>query len=117
MRIGCVGGGSAGLYSSVLVKLRDPGHDVCVYERNGADTAPGWGVTFNKELPRELRGEVYNISRTQLLEILATWARDLGVRIEHGKEVGAPADLADADLTVCGRDQQQDAAGGKLQYH
>jgi 2-polyprenyl-6-methoxyphenol hydroxylase-like FAD-dependent oxidoreductase len=45
-------------------------------------------------------GEVYNISRARLLEILTTRARDLGVRIEHGKEVGAPADLADADLIV-----------------
>ena len=35
-------------------------------------------------------GEVYNISRARLLEILTTRARDLGVRIEHGKEVGAP---------------------------
>lgn len=133
MRIACVGGGPAGLYSSVLMKLRDPGHDVCVYERNSADTAPGWGVTFSEDLLRELRrsdpesarqireavicwqeqvleirgardvlrgGEVYNISRARLLEILTTRARDLGVRIEHGKEVGAPADLADADLIV-----------------
>ena len=45
----------AGLYSSVLMKLRDPGHDVCVYERNSADTAPGWGVTFSEDLLRELR--------------------------------------------------------------
>jgi 2-polyprenyl-6-methoxyphenol hydroxylase-like FAD-dependent oxidoreductase len=133
VRIACVGGGPAGLYVSVLMKLRDPGHDVCVYERNPADTAPGWGVTFSEDLLRELHrgdpesasqireavicwreqvleirgardvlhgGEVYNISRARLLEILATRARDLGVRIEHGKEVGAPADLADADLIV-----------------
>jgi flavin-dependent dehydrogenase len=30
-------------------------------------------------------GEVYNISRARLLEILTTRARDLGVRIEHAQ--------------------------------
>ena len=90
------------------MKLRDPGHDVCVYERNAADTAPGWGVTFSVDLLRRLYrgdpesarqirdsvicwreqvleirgardvlrgGDVYNISRARLLEILTTRAR------------------------------------------
>jgi 2-polyprenyl-6-methoxyphenol hydroxylase-like FAD-dependent oxidoreductase len=133
VRIACVGGGPAGLYASVLLKLRDSGHDVCVYERNDVSTAPGWGVTFSVDLLHRLYrgdpasatqiqdsviswqeqalhirgsrnvlrgGDVYNISRARLLEILATRAQDLGVRIEHGKEVGSPADLADADLIV-----------------
>jgi len=31
VRIACVGGGPAGLYAAVLLKLRDPGHDIRVY--------------------------------------------------------------------------------------
>ena len=39
MRIACLGGGPAGLYFAISMKLRDPGHDVTVIERNRAD---GW---------------------------------------------------------------------------
>ena len=45
-------------------------------------------------------GDVYNIGRARMLEILVARARDLGVRIEYGTEIGGPADLADADLIV-----------------
>jgi 2-polyprenyl-6-methoxyphenol hydroxylase-like FAD-dependent oxidoreductase len=54
MRIACVGAGPAGLYFALLMKLRDPGHDVTVFERNAADSAPGWGVTFGSGLLKEL---------------------------------------------------------------
>lgn len=72
MRIACVGGGPAGLYSSVLMKLRDPGHDICVYERNSADTAPGWGVTFSEDLLRELRRSDPESAR-QIREAVICW--------------------------------------------
>lgn len=49
MRIVCVGGGPAGLYLSLLLKLRDPGHDVTVFERRRS-SASGWGVTFGPDL-------------------------------------------------------------------
>src|SRR5215467_672488 len=54
MRIACVGGGPAGLYFALLMKLRDPGHDITVFERNAADSAPGWGVTLGRDLLQEL---------------------------------------------------------------
>jgi 2-polyprenyl-6-methoxyphenol hydroxylase-like FAD-dependent oxidoreductase len=54
MRIACVGGGPAGLYFALLAKLRDPSHDITVYERNTADAAQGWGVTFGRGLLEEL---------------------------------------------------------------
>jgi 2-polyprenyl-6-methoxyphenol hydroxylase-like FAD-dependent oxidoreductase len=54
MRIACVGGGPAGLYFALLMKLRDPGHDITVFERNGTDSAQGWGVTFGSDLLKEL---------------------------------------------------------------
>lgn len=54
MKIVCVGGGPAGLYASILFKLRDPGHEVMVYERSKANTTSGWGVTFGRQLLTEL---------------------------------------------------------------
>lgn len=54
MRIACVGGGPAGLYFALLMKLRDPGHDITVFERNAAGSAQGWGVTFGRDLLKEL---------------------------------------------------------------
>jgi 2-polyprenyl-6-methoxyphenol hydroxylase-like FAD-dependent oxidoreductase len=55
MRIACVGGGPAGLYFALLMKLRDPGHDITVLERNAAGAAQGFGVTFGPDLLKELQ--------------------------------------------------------------
>jgi 2-polyprenyl-6-methoxyphenol hydroxylase-like FAD-dependent oxidoreductase len=44
--------------------------------------------------------EVYNISRSRLLSILAARARGLGVRIEYGREVAGLSQLPEADLIV-----------------
>ncbi|MGW3425338.1 FAD-dependent monooxygenase [Streptomyces phaeochromogenes] len=46
MKIACVGGGPAGLYFSILMKLQDPDHDITVHERNPAGSTYGWGVTY-----------------------------------------------------------------------
>ena len=46
MRIVCVGGGPAGLYFALLMKLQDPGHDITVFERSTAGSTEGWGVVF-----------------------------------------------------------------------
>ncbi|MEU6486592.1 FAD-dependent monooxygenase [Streptomyces sp. NPDC046887] len=46
MQIACVGGGPAGLYLSILMKRRDPAHEVTVYERAPAGSTYGWGVTY-----------------------------------------------------------------------
>ena len=56
MRIVCIGGGPAGLYFAILMKLRDPAHRVSVIERNRADDTFGWGVVFSDETLRNLRG-------------------------------------------------------------
>ena len=53
MKIACVGGGPAGLYFALVMKLLDPGHDVTVFERNEAGSNPGWGVTFGGDLLEE----------------------------------------------------------------
>jgi 2-polyprenyl-6-methoxyphenol hydroxylase-like FAD-dependent oxidoreductase len=54
VRIACVGGGPAGLYLSLLIKLRGPLHDVTVLERHAADAAHGWGVTLGRDVIERL---------------------------------------------------------------
>ncbi len=49
MRIACLGGGPAGLYFAISMKLRDPAHEVVVFERNRADDTFGWGVVLSDE--------------------------------------------------------------------
>ena len=47
MRIVCIGGGPAGLYFGLLMKLRNPAHEVTVVERNRPYDTFGWGVVFS----------------------------------------------------------------------
>jgi len=49
MKIACLGGGPAGLYFAISMKLRDASHDITVFERNRADDTFGWGVVFSDE--------------------------------------------------------------------
>lgn len=55
MRVTCVGGGPAGLYFSILMKARDPSHEVTVLERSPAGTTYGWGVVFWDDLLDQVR--------------------------------------------------------------
>ena len=49
MKIACLVGGPAGLYFAISMKLRDPAHEITVYERNRPDDTFGWGVVFSDE--------------------------------------------------------------------
>lgn len=49
MKIACLGGGPAGLYFAISMKLRDAGHEIDVFERNRADDTFGWGVVFSDQ--------------------------------------------------------------------
>ncbi len=55
MKITCVGGGPAGLYFSLLMKLRAPEHIVTVLERNAPHQGHGWGVTLGRDVIDRLR--------------------------------------------------------------
>lgn len=49
MRVACLGGGPAGLYFAISMKLRDPSHEVVVIERNRANDTFGWGVVLSDD--------------------------------------------------------------------
>jgi anthraniloyl-CoA monooxygenase len=49
MRVLCLGGGPAGLYFAISMKLRDPWHEVTVLERNRANDTFGWGVVLSDD--------------------------------------------------------------------
>jgi len=47
VRIACIGGGPAGLYFAISMKLRDPSHEIDLFERNPQGVTFGWGVVFS----------------------------------------------------------------------
>ena len=47
MKIACVGAGPAGLYFAISMKLRDPAHEIEIFERNPPGVTFGWGVVFS----------------------------------------------------------------------
>jgi anthraniloyl-CoA monooxygenase len=49
MRILVVGGGPAGLYFALLMKRRDPRHEITVVERDGPHDTFGWGIVFSDQ--------------------------------------------------------------------
>jgi len=87
VKIACAGGGPAGLYLSILMKLRDPGHDVVVFERNGVNSTSGWGVTFGQGLLSRLYDQDPESARE--IEQAAFMWRDQVTHI-HGEELVEP---------------------------
>ena len=55
MKVVCVGGGPSGLCFGILMKLKDPAHDVTVYERNRSTDTFGWGVVFSDQTLENLQ--------------------------------------------------------------
>jgi anthraniloyl-CoA monooxygenase len=49
MKVACLGGGPAGLYFAISMKLRNPDHQVTVIERNKPDDTFGWGVVLSDD--------------------------------------------------------------------
>ncbi|HTV68800.1 MAG TPA: FAD-dependent oxidoreductase, partial [Rhizobiaceae bacterium] len=66
MKVAVLGGGPAGLYFAISLKLRDASHDITVYERNKPDDTFGWGVVLSAET-------LENLTRND--PVSATWIK------------------------------------------
>jgi anthraniloyl-CoA monooxygenase len=66
MKVAVLGGGPAGLYFAISLKLRDASHEVTVYERNKPDDTFGWGVVLSAET-------LENLTRND--PVSATWIK------------------------------------------
>lgn len=81
MRIACLGGGPAGLYFAISMKLRDAAHDVHVFERNRPDDTFGWGVVFSDQTVENLMAND-PVSGATIRDEFAHWD-DIDVHIHN----------------------------------
>ena len=72
MRIACLGGGPAGLYFAISMKLRDAAHEVHVFERNARGVTFGWGVVFSDQTVANLQANDPVSART-ITDRFAHW--------------------------------------------
>ncbi len=72
MKIAVLGGGPAGLYFAISMKLRDSSHDVTIYERNRADDTFGWGVVLSDETMSNFGGND-PVSEKMIRDNFAYW--------------------------------------------
>ncbi len=79
MRVACLGGGPAGLYFAISMKLRDPSHDVVVIERNKADDTFGWGVVLSDDALEQMEGND-PVSTQQIRDSFIYWD---DIAVEH----------------------------------
>ncbi|WP_448663925.1 bifunctional salicylyl-CoA 5-hydroxylase/oxidoreductase [Sphingomonas sp. CJ20] len=82
MKIACLGGGPAGLYFAISMKVRDPQHEIHVFERNRAGDTFGWGVVFSDQTVENLRAND-PVSGETIAREFAHWD-DIDVHI-HGE--------------------------------
>src|ERR1051326_4592939 len=82
MRVVILGAGPAGLYLAYLIKRRDPGAEVRVFEQNSADATFGFGVVFSDralEFLNEDDPETY----AAIVPYLESWT---DITVVHGGE-------------------------------
>jgi len=72
MKIACLGGGPAGLYFALSLKLRQSNHDIHVFERNQRGDTFGWGVVFSDKTMDYLQANDEK-STQQILAEFAHW--------------------------------------------
>ena len=84
MKIACVGGGPAGLNFAISMKLRDPAHQIDIFERNAAGVTFGWGVVFSDQTLDNLMAND-PVSATTIASEFAHWD-DIDVHV-HGQTI------------------------------
>ncbi|MFE6280847.1 FAD-dependent monooxygenase [Streptomyces sp. NPDC057877] len=89
VKVACVGGGPAGLYLSILLKLQDPSHDITVHERDPEGSTYGWGVTYWRGLLDRLEAHDPESARAVAAASL-TWSE--GVAHLRGTTTRHPGD-------------------------
>jgi len=72
MKILCLGGGPAGLYCALLMKLRHPHSQVTVLERNRPHDTYGWGVVFSDATLGNLR-QADPVSAQRIIDAFNHW--------------------------------------------
>jgi anthraniloyl-CoA monooxygenase len=81
LKIACIGGGPAGLYFAISMMVRDPRHEVHVFERNAEGVTFGWGVVFSDQTVENLMAND-PVSGQVIADEFAHWD-DIDVHI-HG---------------------------------
>jgi anthraniloyl-CoA monooxygenase len=72
MRAICLGGGPAGLYFGISLKLRNPQAEITVLERNKPDDTFGWGVVLSDETLNNLQAND-PVSAAEIRKHFAYW--------------------------------------------
>ena len=72
MDIGVIGGGPAGLFFAIQMKLRSPAHRIVVAERNRRGSTFGWGVVFSDGTLDRLR-EADPVTYSLIAERFVRW--------------------------------------------
>jgi len=72
VNIVCLGGGPAGLYFAISMKLRQPEASITVLERNKADDTFGWGVVLSEETLKNLNAND-SVSAAVIADHFAYW--------------------------------------------
>ena len=84
MKIACIGAGPAGLYFAISMKLRDPAHEIEIFERNAPGVTFGWGVVFSDQTVENLTANDPTSAKIIAAEF-AHWD-DIDVHI-HGETI------------------------------
>ncbi len=87
MKIICLGGGPAGLYFAICMKLKNASHQVVVLERNQSDDTFGWGVVLSDDALENL---AINdpVSAEKIKSHFAYWD-DIAVHFRNEKTVSS----------------------------
>ena len=72
MKIHIIGGGPAGLYFAILMKMANPAQDITISERNGPGDTFGWGVVFSGRTLANLK-EADEESHARITNAFQSW--------------------------------------------